>query len=70
MEEKSNRKTLTLLIGGSIGLLTGLAAAVLVLRKQEQTGKTVKFSTSDGAKIGMGVVSLLRMISDTVKKLP
>jgi len=70
MEQKTNRKTLTLLIGGGIGLLTGLAAAVMVIRKQEQTGKAVKFTTSDGAKIGMGVVTLLRMIADTVKKLP
>lgn len=63
--EKPNWKLLTLVAGGIIGLLTGLAGAYLVIRKQEQTGETLKLTSGEGAKIGMGIVSLLKMVSET-----
>lgn len=68
MSQNPNWKSLTFLIGGSIGLLTGLAAAYLIVKKQEEGGETLKLTSGDGAKIGMGIVTLLRMISDTGKR--
>lgn len=68
MSQKSNWKTTTYLIGGSIGLVTGLAAAYLVIKKREESGDTLKLTSGDGAKIGMGIVSLLKMVSETGKK--
>ena len=70
MERKSNWKTITFIIGGSIGLLTGLAAAYLVIKRQEDSGSRLKLSSGDGARIGMGIASLLRLISETGKMLP
>jgi hypothetical protein len=65
MNEKIDWKTLTLVIGGTVGLLTGLAAAYLVIKQREEGGKILKLTSGDGAKIGMGIVSLLKTISDT-----
>ena len=65
MSRNPNWKSLTFLIGGSIGLLTGLAAAYLVVKKQEESGETRLLTTGGGAKIGMGIVTLLKLISET-----
>lgn len=65
MEQKSNWKTITLLIGGGIGLISGLTAAYLFIKKQEESGHSLKLSTGEGAKIGMGIVTLLKMIADS-----
>lgn len=55
------------LVSGGIGLLSGLAAAYLIIKKREETGKELKLTSGDGARIGMGIVTLLKMISDTGK---
>ena len=68
MSRNPNWKSLTFLVGGSIGLLTGLAAAYLIVKKQEEGGDSLKLTSGDGAKIGMGIVTLLRMISETGKR--
>ncbi len=68
MSDKPNWKTLTFIIGGTVGLISGLAAAYLIIKRHEENGETVKLTTGDGAKIGMGIVSLLKMISDTGRK--
>lgn len=65
MTENSNWKTIAYIVGGTAGLLTGLAAAYLLIRKREQTEDGLKLSSGEGVKIGLGVVSLLRMISES-----
>ncbi len=61
-------KTTTLLVGGAIGLLTGLAAAYLLIRNTDENSEPLKLTSGEGAKIGMGVVTLLKMITDTLKR--
>lgn len=68
MTDKPNWKTLTFIIGGAIGLVSGLAAAYLVIKKREEEGEPLKLSSGDGAKIGLGIVSLLKMVSETGRK--
>lgn len=68
MTDRLNWKTITFLIGGTIGLLSGLAAAYLIVKQREENGKELKLASSDGAKIGLGIVSLLRMISETGRR--
>ena len=68
MEEKSDWKTLTYIIGGSIGLITGLAAAYFFIRQREESGTGLKLSTSEGARIGMGILSFLRSVAETGKR--
>jgi len=65
---KENRNGLILLAGGLIGLLAGLAAAYLLIKKQEDTGQSIKITTGDGLKIGMGAVSLIKLASDIAVK--
>jgi LPXTG-motif cell wall-anchored protein len=65
MTENSNWKTNVLMIGGLIGLLTGIAASFLFIKKREQSDGDLKISSGEGMKIGMGVVTLLKMISDS-----
>ncbi len=67
MEKASNWKTIILLIGGGIGLLSGLVGAYLVIKKREESGNTLKLTSGDGARIGMGIVTVLKMISDSGK---
>lgn len=64
MEEKGNSKTLVYLLGGIVGLLTGLTAAFLYLRAREQSGETPKLSSGQGVKLGLGIVSLLKQVSE------
>lgn len=68
MINKPNWKTLTFIIGGTVGLLSGLAAAYLVVKQHEEDGDSLKFTSGDGAKIGMGIVTLLKTISETGRK--
>lgn len=64
MEENSNWKKPIMLIGGVGGLLVGLAAAYLYIRSKEEGDIERKFTSSQGMKIGLGVVSLLKQIAD------
>jgi len=60
-----NWKTIVLVIGGIAGLATGIAAATLIIRRQENSNEEFKMNSGEGFKIGMGIVNLLRQISDT-----
>lgn len=64
MAENSKWKTLAFIIGGGAGLITGLAAAYIFIRNRENLEEQPKLSSGEGVKIGLGVVSLLRMIAE------
>jgi hypothetical protein len=68
MTDKPNWKTLTFIIGGVVGLASGLAAAYLIVKQREESGESLKLTSGDGAKIGLGIVSLLKMVSETGRK--
>lgn len=67
MEKENRWKTTIFLVSGGIGLISGLAAAYLIIKKQEESGNTLKLSSGEGARIGMGIVALLKMIADSGK---
>ena len=64
MEDNSNWKTMAFVIGGLAGLFTGLAAAFLFIRSREQSEGDRKITSGEGVKIGLGVVSLLKLITE------
>jgi len=68
MESDKKWKTLVLFIGGFAGLIAGLAAAELIIKRRETTGAGFKLNSGEGFKLGMGVVGLLRQISETGHK--
>jgi hypothetical protein len=63
----NNWKTTTLLAGGALGLVTGLAAAYMYVRTAEENnteGLPAKVETADAFKLGLATVALVRQISD------
>lgn len=59
-----NWKTKTLLIGTTVGAVTGLIAAVIIMQRAEKNETTPKLSAGEGVKVGMGVLGVLRMLAD------
>ncbi|MHC1784042.1 MAG: hypothetical protein AB9891_15025 [Anaerolineaceae bacterium] len=64
MDNSSNWKTRTLLMGALIGACTGVLAAYLMIQKAEQQEEQPRLTAGDGVKLGVGVLGLLRFISD------
>jgi hypothetical protein len=62
--ESESSKGKTLFIGGLLGLLSGLLAAYLYLKRSEQEHRELKISPGDGVKVGLGVLGVLKLISD------
>jgi hypothetical protein len=59
-----NSKSKILLIGTSVGAVTGLIAALIVLQQAEKNETTPKLSAGDGVKVGIGVLGILRMLAE------
>jgi ABC-type Mn2+/Zn2+ transport system permease subunit len=55
-------KMRTLVIGGLIGMLTGVSAAYLLSKRAEQRGTALSISPGKGLQLGMLVTGLLRSI--------
>ncbi len=60
-------KALPIIIGGFLGAIMGVIAAFLFLRQTEKTETGSRITASQGVKAGMGILNLLRMISDLGK---
>jgi hypothetical protein len=60
-----NWKTKTLLIGTTVGAITGLVAAVIIMQRAEKNETTPKLTAGDGVKVGLGVLGVLRMLADS-----
>jgi hypothetical protein len=59
-----NWKTKTLLIGTTVGAVTGLIAAVIIMQRAEKNETTPKLTAGDGVKVGLGVLGVLRLLAD------
>ena len=57
-------KNKAMLIGAIVGLATGLLAAYIVIQRAERENVKPTVTTGDGVKIGLGVLGVLRLISD------
>jgi hypothetical protein len=65
---KKESQTFVYILGGTIGLLTGLAAVYLLIKNQESSPEKTKLITSkDGLKISVGLAGLLKQIADLGK---
>lgn len=63
MENDSRQRATTLLVGGAVGALTGLAAAYLILRRAEQQKTPVRLEPGEGLRLGLLVLGLLRQVA-------
>lgn len=64
METDNSWKTKILLVGIIAGALTGLGTAYLYIKKTEELSERPRLTSGEGVKIGLGVVGLLKMITD------
>ncbi len=64
MNQTSSWKTKILFVGGVLGLLSGLLAAFLLIQRSQQNEKELNISAGDGVKVGIGVLGVLKLISD------
>ena len=63
VESKSaNWKAQTLVIGGVLGALVGVGAALLLTRRAEQKGKPFAITPGKGVQLGVLIAGLLRSI--------
>ena len=58
----------TLLIGAVAGMILGLASAYIIVKRSEQLNTRPEITPGDGVKIGLGVLGVLRLISDVAEK--
>lgn len=63
-----NWKTKTLLIGTTVGAITGLVAAVIIMQRAERNETSPKLTAGDSVKVGMGVLGVLRMLADMTNR--
>jgi hypothetical protein len=52
-----------LILGTLIGAATGLAAALMLQRRAEQTGTEITLSTGEGIQLGVMIMGLLRAVA-------
>jgi len=60
---EDNWKPKVLVIGGVIGLLTGLLAAYLMIQRAEKDETKPELSAGEGVKLGVLVLGLLRSVA-------
>jgi hypothetical protein len=63
-----NWKNKTLIIGAAAGLILGLVGAYIMVQRSEQLDTHPEITPGDGVKIGLGVLGVLRLISDIAEK--
>jgi hypothetical protein len=59
-----NWRNQTLVIGAALGLVIGLAGAYIVIQRAEQNNALPEISAGDGLKVGLGLLGVLRLVSD------
>jgi hypothetical protein len=67
-QPKDNWKVTTLIIGGVIGLISGIVAAYILIQRAEDEQSRPHISAGEGVKVGLGLLGLLRLIADLTTK--
>ena len=61
---EQNDKTRTLVLGALAGALVGLAAAMILINDAQKKNDKPHLSAGDGVKVGLGVLGVLRLLTD------
>jgi hypothetical protein len=67
MDDNKQWKMKTLVIGGIVGALIGLGAAYVLIQRAEDEEVKPKLTAGEGVQLGLGVLGLLRLISNSGK---
>ncbi|NOR81992.1 MAG: hypothetical protein GQ526_00680 [Ardenticatenales bacterium] len=63
MNQNGNWRVRTVLIGGTIGALLGIAAGLLLVRVTEESGGPNKLSTGQAIKLAVAALGVVRQAS-------
>lgn len=66
MNKNLDWKPKTILVGAIIGAVTGVVAAMILIQRAEKQETQPQLSAGEGVKLGLGVLGLLRLVSDFV----
>ncbi len=64
MEDNQSWKTKVIVVGAMVGLLTGIGAAYLYIKRADEMAEKPKLTTGEGMKLGLGLVSVFKLISE------
>jgi hypothetical protein len=64
MNPDSNWRVRTMLLGGVLGALTGVAAAYLLIRRSEDGEQPPKIGAGEGVRLGLLLLGLLRQVTE------
>jgi nitrate reductase gamma subunit len=62
-DRPGNWKMMALVVGAVAGAITGLAAALVLVRRAEKRGESLTVSTGEGLRLGLLVMGLLREVA-------
>ncbi len=60
----NNWKTRTMILATVIGAIAGAAAGYVVVRRNDELNRTPQLTPGDGLKLGLGVLGLIRLVSE------
>ena len=63
-----NWKIKAMVLGGIVGALTGIGAAYMLIQRAEAENATPRLSAGEGVSLGLGVLSLLRLVANISKE--
>lgn len=68
MEMNKDWQKKVFIVGGLVGLVSGLFAAYLLVQRNNEKLSAPDITAGDGVKVGLGVLGVLKLIADMGEK--
>ncbi len=67
MKQLEDWKLKTLIIGTTIGTISGLLAAYIMIQRAEQRDEHPKLTAGEGVQLGLGMLGVLKLLANIGK---